>query len=788
MRAILTLLLTLFGLFVKAQFPVVAPMGGKHQLVNYKGGIKADSGIVTAIYPDTTAANLAHIWAYPGALIVASGKLQMRSTDGTRWEAVVGGSGDTSFTAMHGDYLYSVQYREGGKDSVAVVGPASASATGFMTNGIQSIGGDKEFTAGLYMNGTFYQTSDVAEVIFNTHKGLVYPSSSVTLNRPGTISGRHHRWNEDSAHFEGYDGAGWKQIAWKSDITAGFTNPMTTAGDFIVGGSGGAASRLGIGAAGTWLSSNGTTASWSAPPWIENSNASLTGVNRSITVNESGSMSFIADDGAGSTLTDRTGWGSGYLEKNVAINDVENGLKAGVKFNSPGFSISRQGADTAYISSTDKDYGSGGLNIYANDRLLISGGKTGNALYHPKLLFDNGADGSGFAGLTQQKPNGTVNTIQLSPDEGVDYDGVMGIRSSKGDNTGFVSVTPNVVNLYTVSETSKDAGVIVSSGTDSSTVTLSGQYLDYIGRTRYRVPSLFEEYTQDITTGKDSARAFYLLGTITANRTITITDGTATGEEITITNTNDSAYTWAVSGAVKNLNETSVTEVPNKSFMRLRWLRGAWYRIGSDFDIMPMDKSYQDRQAFYKLAGLDIKAETFGMSPMDATNAVSMSNNALYLMAMPIYKTKTVAGVNFFMRTTGNYEAGTRHSGVTLYKWNGDNTASLIAYSTSDPNWVNTGVKTPGWYAIPFDNVAAGQSLTIQPGIYYVGVSWSSTSSTTTPALPGTAALTNSVLSSLCYGSSFKASVSTSANSSSTPLSTITLSTYLNQRIYLSLY
>jgi hypothetical protein len=41
-------------------------------------------------------------------------------------------------------------------------------------------------------------------------------------------------------------------------------NPMTTAGDIILGGASGTPTRLGIGSSGTVLKSNGTTAAWSS--------------------------------------------------------------------------------------------------------------------------------------------------------------------------------------------------------------------------------------------------------------------------------------------------------------------------------------------------------------------------------------------------------------------------------------------------------------------------------------------------------------------------------------------
>ena len=51
--------------------------------------------------------------------------------------------------------------------------------------------------------------------------------------------------------------------SWQAS-SSGFANPMTTEGDLILGTTGGTATRLGIGANGYVLTSNGTTASWQA--------------------------------------------------------------------------------------------------------------------------------------------------------------------------------------------------------------------------------------------------------------------------------------------------------------------------------------------------------------------------------------------------------------------------------------------------------------------------------------------------------------------------------------------
>jgi len=49
------------------------------------------------------------------------------------------------------------------------------------------------------------------------------------------------------------------------NLAAKVTNPMTAAGDLIVGGTSGAPARLGIGTSGKVLTSNGTAASWETP-------------------------------------------------------------------------------------------------------------------------------------------------------------------------------------------------------------------------------------------------------------------------------------------------------------------------------------------------------------------------------------------------------------------------------------------------------------------------------------------------------------------------------------------
>lgn len=60
-----------------------------------------------------------------------------------------------------------------------------------------------------------------------------------------------------------WDGTAWINISpADADLTI---NPMTTAGDLIVGGTSGAPDRIAIGTSGKVLTSNGATATWETP-------------------------------------------------------------------------------------------------------------------------------------------------------------------------------------------------------------------------------------------------------------------------------------------------------------------------------------------------------------------------------------------------------------------------------------------------------------------------------------------------------------------------------------------
>ncbi len=106
---------------------------------------------------------------------------------------------------------------------------------------------------GISLSTIYDGAIDAIEALGN---GVLVTAAGVLDNVVGSTSGHVLTWNGTTAVF--------------AAPASGFTNPMTTAGDLIVGGVSGAAGRLGIGSNGYVLTSNGTTATWAASTGISN--------------------------------------------------------------------------------------------------------------------------------------------------------------------------------------------------------------------------------------------------------------------------------------------------------------------------------------------------------------------------------------------------------------------------------------------------------------------------------------------------------------------------------------
>lgn len=66
-------------------------------------------------------------------------------------------------------------------------------------------------------------------------------------------------WDETNTRASIYTGSGWRHVV---DTVSALSNPMSAVGDIIKGGTSGAAERLAIGSANTYLKSNGSTPGW----------------------------------------------------------------------------------------------------------------------------------------------------------------------------------------------------------------------------------------------------------------------------------------------------------------------------------------------------------------------------------------------------------------------------------------------------------------------------------------------------------------------------------------------
>jgi len=112
----------------------------------------------------------------------------------------------------------------------------------------------------------------------NTFNTLVASKGTTSITTLGTVT--TGTWNATPIGIA-YGGTG------QTTASAGFNalSPITSTGDLIIGNGSNSATRLGIGTSGYVLTSNGTTASWSAPtgsvaPIIYN----LTTVSSNLTV------------------------------------------------------------------------------------------------------------------------------------------------------------------------------------------------------------------------------------------------------------------------------------------------------------------------------------------------------------------------------------------------------------------------------------------------------------------------------------------------------------------------
>ena len=136
----------------------------------------------------------------------------------------------------------------------------------------------------------------------------------------------------------------------------GFTNPMTTLGDLIVGGTAGVAQRLGVGTSGQYLSSTGSTAIWSG-----------------ITASQITAGTFAGNFTFGSALTV-----TGAFTANPASPTDANAAKAAGYVGMPQIALSSGGTTISAAMAGDHIYNTsaGTVTIPANSSVPLEVGTT----------------------------------------------------------------------------------------------------------------------------------------------------------------------------------------------------------------------------------------------------------------------------------------------------------------------------------------------------------------------------------------------------------------------------
>ena len=200
--------------------------GNQYQLAYYNG-----AGSTTSV------TGLTSITASRALVSNANGLPVASSVSTTQLQYLASATGTTGTTTT------SLVFSESPALTTPNIGAATGTSldvTGVLTSG----------TAGSVAGAIVFRnaTNSFTQTIRGTNYG-----SNIVYNWPSGVPTAGQVMSASAP-----SGGGEITLSWASVLT----NPMTTAGDIIVGGASGAAQRLGIGSNGTVLTSNGSLASW----------------------------------------------------------------------------------------------------------------------------------------------------------------------------------------------------------------------------------------------------------------------------------------------------------------------------------------------------------------------------------------------------------------------------------------------------------------------------------------------------------------------------------------------
>lgn len=186
MKKLFILLSVLFSIASFGQFPNKQFFGSANTLTTFNGGAKSSVGFINSVYTDTTTANLnAYIKSYPGAQIIASGKLWVRNAAATAWQEYALNSSLMPYPGAGIPQSTGSAWGTSitpGTGVVTALGINVGSSGAFVTNG---------GALGTPSSGTVTNLTGTASININGTVGATTPTTGAftTVTASGTVSG-----------------------------------------------------------------------------------------------------------------------------------------------------------------------------------------------------------------------------------------------------------------------------------------------------------------------------------------------------------------------------------------------------------------------------------------------------------------------------------------------------------------------------------------------------------------------------------------------------------------------
>lgn len=299
-----------------------------------------------------------------------------------------------------------------------------------------------------------------AQVTYSAGTGLTLVGTTFSLSTPVSIGNGGTGQTTASAAFNAL-------------------SPITTTGDLIIGNGTNSATRLGIGTNGYILTSNGTTATWSAPPatGVTSFQTTLSGLTPSSAT--TGAVTLAGTLGETSGGTGQTAYATGDILYASASNTLSR-----LAVSTNGYVLTLVGGVPAWAAST------GGVTSF-------SGGSTGLTPSSPTTgaitLGGTLATGNGGTGLTSFTSGGAIYATSTS----VLTTGTLPIASG---GTGLTSTPANgeldIGNGSGFTRTTLTAGANVTITNGSGAITISSSQ----GATGGGTDQIFWNNGQTVTT------------------------------------------------------------------------------------------------------------------------------------------------------------------------------------------------------------------------------------------------------------------------------------------------